>query len=108
MPGATCNREKSGFSLIVGKTGRIVILAEQQRNNMELDEKTIELIALGASIGANCQPCLKHHLGQARRIGIGEDEIEQAVKVGKMVRNGAASQMDQLLSNVIQPELQLV
>ncbi len=74
---------------------------------MELDEKTIELIALGASIAANCQPCLKHHLNQAQRLGVGEDEINQAVRVGKMVRNGASSQMNQLLSNMVQRELQL-
>ena len=74
---------------------------------MELDENTIELIALGAAIAANCQPCLKHHLNQARRLGVGDDEINQAIRVGKMVRNGAASQMNQLLSNVVEPELQL-
>ncbi len=74
---------------------------------MELDENTIELIALGAAIAANCQPCLQHHLNQARQHGVGDYEIDQAIRVGKMVRNGAASQMNELLSNILQPELQL-
>jgi hypothetical protein len=37
---------------------------------------------------------------------LGDYEIEQAIRVGKMVRNGAASQMNELISNVLQPELQ--
>jgi AhpD family alkylhydroperoxidase len=65
-----------------------------------LDEKMKELIAIGASIAANCHPCVKYHVGKARDIKIAEDEIRQALDVGKMVRKGAAGQMDKLLEEL--------
>ncbi|MFC1634570.1 carboxymuconolactone decarboxylase family protein [Planctomycetota bacterium] len=64
------------------------------------DEKTKELIAIGASITANCHPCIKYHVGKAREMEIAEDEIQQAIDVGKTVRKGAAGQMDKLLEEL--------
>ena len=65
-----------------------------------LGEKTKELIAVGASITANCHPCIKYHVGKAREMDIAEDDIQQAIDVGKMVRKGAAGQMDKLLEEL--------
>jgi AhpD family alkylhydroperoxidase len=65
-----------------------------------LDEKIKELIAVGASISANCHPCIKHHTAKAREMKIEDDEIQQAIEVGKMVRKGAAGQMDKLLEEI--------
>lgn len=44
-----------------------------------MNEKTKELIAIGASVAGHCQPCLTHHLDHAKRLGIGEDDIREAV-----------------------------
>jgi AhpD family alkylhydroperoxidase len=65
-----------------------------------IDEKTRELIAIGASITANCHPCIKYHVGKAREMEIAEDDIQQAIEVGKTVRKGAAGQMDKLLDEL--------
>jgi len=65
-----------------------------------LDEKIKELIAIGASISANCHPCIKYHTAKARDMKIDEAEIRQAIEVGKMVRKGAAGQMDKLLEEI--------
>ena len=64
------------------------------------DEKNKELIAIGASISANCHPCIKYHVAKARELEIDEEEIQQAIDVGKMVRKGAAGQMDKLLEEL--------
>ena len=56
-----------------------------------------ELIAIGASVSANCQPCVKYHIGKAREMKIDEAEIRQAVEVGQMVRKGAGEQMGEFL-----------
>ena len=64
------------------------------------DEKIKELIAIGASISANCHPCIKFHVAKARELKIDEAEIRQAIDVGKMVRKGAAGQMDELLEEL--------
>ena len=65
-----------------------------------LDANIKELIAIGASVSANCQPCVKYHVGKAREMKIDETEIQQAVKVGQMVRKGAAGQTDELLEEL--------
>jgi len=59
-----------------------------------LDEKNKELIAIGASVSVNCHPCVKYHIAKACEMKIDEAEILQSIDVGKMVRKGAANQMD--------------
>jgi len=59
------------------------------------------LTALGASVGANCHPCLEYAVGKALKAGISRDEIMEAVDVAKAVRQGAASSMDKLALNLI-------
>ncbi len=68
---------------------------------MKLDDKGKELIAVGASITANCQPCLQYHVSEAQKAGANEEEIKEAVEVGKMVRSGAASKMNKFASELI-------
>jgi len=64
------------------------------------DEKIVELVAIGASISANCHPCIKYHTEKASELKVDEAEIRQAIEVGKMVRKGAAGQMDKLLEEI--------
>jgi AhpD family alkylhydroperoxidase len=66
-----------------------------------MDEKVKELIAIGSAVACNCHPCVKFHTDKARKMNIGEELIKQAIDVGKMVRKGAAGQMDELLGNEI-------
>ena len=63
-----------------------------KRGSNMLDANIKELIAIGASVSANCHPCVKYHVAKAREMNIGEAEIHQAIDVGKMVRKGAAGQ----------------
>ncbi len=72
-----------------------------------IDSKIKELIAIGASVTANCHPCVKYHVNKAREMAIDEDEIQQAIDVGKMVRKGAADQMDKLVSAVVKDNKKL-
>ncbi|HZW35298.1 MAG: carboxymuconolactone decarboxylase family protein [Deltaproteobacteria bacterium] len=58
---------------------------------MKLDEKTKELIAVGASIAAHCQPCLEHHSKKALELGSDEEEIAEAIETGKQVGKVAAA-----------------
>jgi len=69
---------------------------------MQLDERTMRLIAVGASITANCQSCLQANLAKARETGSDEQEIAEAIWVGKMVRQGAAAKMDRLADHLSQ------
>jgi AhpD family alkylhydroperoxidase len=69
---------------------------------MQLDERNMRLIAVGASIAANCQSCLKANMAKARENGCDEVEIAEAIWVGKMVRRGAAAEMETFAAGLSQ------
>jgi AhpD family alkylhydroperoxidase len=62
---------------------------------MQLDTQIKELIAIGASVTANCVPCLRYHTGKAREAGVADAQIDAAIEVGRMVRKGAARKWDE-------------
>lgn len=64
---------------------------------MGLNEHTMKLIAIGASISANCQPCLLSAMNMAFEGRADEQEIAEAIEVGKRVRAAAAAKMDMLV-----------
>jgi len=68
-----------------------------------MDERTKELIAIGASVVAHCQPCLTYHVEKARELGIDDDEIRKAIETGHMVEKGAMSTMRKFSSAVLDP-----
>lgn len=67
---------------------------------MELNSQIQALIAVGAAVGANCQPCLQSTVALACKSGAGEREIAEAIEVGKRVRKGAASKMDKFAAEL--------
>jgi len=58
-----------------------------------MDAKTKELIAIGASVSAHCQPCVTYHVAKAKGLGVGEEQVQEAIAVGQMVEKGASSAM---------------
>jgi AhpD family alkylhydroperoxidase len=58
-----------------------------------LTHKEKELVAIGASIAAGCQPCTAHHFKAVRQAGATEAEIRQAVDAALCVRNSATKIM---------------
>ena len=69
---------------------------------MKLDERTLRLIAVGASISANCQPCLQTNAAKALERGATEQEIADAIWIGILVRRGAAAKMDRFAASLNQ------
>lgn len=65
-----------------------------------LDNRVNELVAIGASVAANCLSCLEYHIGKAAEYGVDGQEISQATEVGKLVRRGAAAKMDKLVESL--------
>jgi len=72
---------------------------------MSMDDRTKKLIAVGASVGANCHPCLEYHVGRALELGIDRSEIMEAVEVAKGVRRGATTSMDKLALKLLGNDL---
>lgn len=54
-----------------------------------MNDSVKELVAVGASVAANCHPCLDHHLAKCDELGVPREEVVEAVKMGLKVNNGA-------------------
>jgi len=65
-----------------------------------LDARTAELIAIGASVAAHCQPCLAYHVSAARDLGIDEALIREAIAAGHRVEKGAMAAMRKFSDSV--------
>lgn len=63
-----------------------------------MENKIKMLIAVGAAVTANCQPCLKTAVSQAQGTGAEEKEILEAI--GRIVRKGAMGKMDRFASTL--------
>lgn len=66
-----------------------------------MDERTKELIAIGASAAVNCRPCLEYHWREGQRLGIPRQEALVATQVGLMVNRGAASKTKGYVAELI-------
>ena len=51
-----------------------------------LTDKETELVAIGAAIGAGCQPCTQYHVGAALKSGLTPDEVRRAIDEAQAVR----------------------
>ena len=65
-----------------------------------LDGRIAYLIAVGASVAANCQPCLQTNIRKAMEAGADAESMAEAMAIGKLVRGGAASGMDAMISQL--------
>ncbi|MGD0208783.1 MAG: arsenite methyltransferase [Verrucomicrobiota bacterium] len=46
-----------------------------------------ELVAIGAAIAANCEPCLKYHYHEAQQFGVSKADMARAVETGAKVKD---------------------
>ena len=69
-----------------------------------LDQRTRELIAIGASVGSNCLPCLCYHFAEAIKSGCTIQDIEEAVNLSKMVRERPAQDVNKIVEDLISKE----
>ena len=52
----------------------------------ELKSREVELVALGAAIASNCVPCVEHHIPEARKAGLSDVQIKEAIQIADRVR----------------------
>lgn len=63
-----------------------------------------ELSAIGAAIGANCEPCFKHHVAAARRLGLTNDDLQVAVRAAQAVKDVPAAEIAETASRVLRAD----
>lgn len=52
-----------------------------------------ELVALGAALGTNCIPCLEHHIPEARKAGLTDAQIAEAIRLADTLRQVPAREV---------------
>jgi AhpD family alkylhydroperoxidase len=52
-----------------------------------------ELVAIGAAIASNCEPCLEFHVGRARELGVADEDLAHAVATARTVKETPARQL---------------
>ena len=52
----------------------------------ELTNIERELVALGAALGSNCVPCIEYHIPEARKAGLSDQKLAEAIELADKVR----------------------
>ena len=68
---------------------------------MPLEQRDKELAAIGASIGANCRPCIEHHLAAGREAGLSPAELDDAVTTAHALRADAVQRLRARIGEVL-------
>ena len=63
-----------------------------------------ELVAIGAAIAANCEPCFKFHFQQAGKLGVSRQDMMRAVKTAQSVKEAPAKAMLQLAHRYLEED----
>lgn len=58
-----------------------------------LSPRERELVAIGAALASNCVPCIEYHIQAARKAGLSDEEIEEAVKQADKIRRVPADKV---------------
>jgi AhpD family alkylhydroperoxidase len=63
-----------------------------------------ELVAIGAAIAANCDPCLRYHVREAEKLGISASDISRAIELAAKVKDAPHRNMMRLAARLTQTE----
>ncbi len=53
-------------------------------------EQVAELVAIGAAIASNCEPCFRFHFDKARKLGVPDADVRRAVDLARQVKEAPA------------------
>jgi AhpD family alkylhydroperoxidase len=67
-----------------------------------------ELVAVGAAVASNCEPCLRHHVSKARELGVPDDDILRAVQTARVVKAAPARNVARLAGELLRDGAPLV
>jgi AhpD family alkylhydroperoxidase len=59
----------------------------------DLSNTERELVALGAAIASNCVPCAEFHIAGARKLGLTDSKLVEAVRMADKVRQVPAQKV---------------
>ena len=65
-------------------------------------ESIAELVAIGAAIASNCEPCFRFHFDKARKLGVSSEDMARAVKTAQGVKETPARSILELANRYLQ------
>jgi 4-carboxymuconolactone decarboxylase len=60
-------------------------------NGLTLKEQ--ELVAIGSAIGSNCIPCVEYHIVSAKKLGLSNLQILEAIKIADKVKKAPSEKV---------------
>ncbi len=67
-------------------------------------ESVAELVAIGAAIASNCEPCFRSHYDRARKLGVSKEDMARAVATAKQVKESPARSVLELAHKYLDDE----
>lgn len=58
-----------------------------------LNQRDYELVAIGAAVASNCVPCIEYHIPEARRAGLSDAQIREAVQIAEKLKQVPAKKI---------------
>ncbi len=74
----------------------------------QLTSRDRELVALAAALAANCIPCVEYHIPEARKAGLSDAEIREAIELAERIRRVPATKVLDVASNLLSATLEEV
>ncbi len=68
-------------------------------------ESVQELVAIGAAIAANCEPCFRYHFDKARKLGVSREDVARAVTTAQMVKESPARAVIELAEKYVRAKI---
>jgi AhpD family alkylhydroperoxidase len=66
-----------------------------------MDEKTVELIGIGAAYAAGCEPCLVYHIKRALELNVPAEEIQRAISIAQKTNDVSIERKNKLVERFL-------
>ncbi len=70
----------------------------------ELNPREYELVALGAAIASNCVPCIDYHIPEARKAGLSDAQILEAIQLADKIKQVPARKVVDAAKALLKPD----
>lgn len=77
-------------------------MLDEKSDINRLSPRERELTAIGAAIASNCVPCIEYHIPQARKAGLSDSQILEAVALADKVRRVPADKVIQTTRAILE------
>jgi len=97
----------NGQQILVGRYPSRDELAAWTGVNIEktlFTPEVAELVAIGAAIASNCEPCFKYHYDVARKLGVSAGDMQRTVDLAQKVKDTPTQAMLELAGCYLKPD----